>query len=515
MTMPITCPDCQSGNVERRGYSEGEEPKQKVVCGNCGRWFRVPVTYSEEPSWKRSPKELKALLNSERYIITSAQNNTPLNDKFWTAIKNLAKHYSAQILVIPVLYRNPTMLQDLENTEAWWPKEVVPYLIENDVKLCKGLRLLGHVRVQATAVNPLVGLEALSQGDSAIIGHAQIQMRTIATPQHTLPKILHTTGSVSIKNYSSTKAGVKGEFHHSLGAVIVEVDKGCFHLRSVVGDDNSEFYDLDLYVTAEGVKKGAQIEALITGDSHSLFHCPDVKKATFDAPNSMVNVLKPKLIVRHDLIDSYSISHHHRGRTITNFKKWLTGTNDLQAELDLTARFLEETTPKGTKNIIVASNHHEHISRWLEEADPKEEPWNAILYHELMLAWLKAVKDGDERFEPFAHWMEEHCQAPCEFIRRDESYIVRDTLISMHGDRGPNGSRGTLNSLSRMGVKTIIAHSHTPAIEKGCYMVGTSSFLSLEYSKDGPSSWLNTHAIISPNGKRQLLNVINGKWRKS
>jgi len=511
---PITCPTCRSGNVERRGFSKGEEPRQRVVCYNCEKWFSVPIAYEKEPSWERSDKELKDMLQSERFIITSAQNNTALDEKFWAGLKQLSTYYKAQILVIPVLYRNVHSIQTGEDKEAWWPKEVIPYLVQNRMKLCKGLRLLGDIKVQATAVNPLVGLEALSQGDSAIVGHAQIQMRTIATPQHKLAKIMHTTGSTSVKNYSNTKYGAKGRFHHSLGALILEKDNGCFHLRSVVGDENSEFYDINLHVTAVGVRKIPAVEGLVTGDTHAIFHSPLVRKATFEDADSIVNVTKPKIIVRHDLIDSYSISHHHRGRTVTNFKKWLTGTNCLQAELEGTAKLVEETTPKGTLNVVVASNHHEHIGRWLEEADPKEEPWNAILYHELMLSWLKAVRGGDEDFDPFTHWMQKHCAAKCQFVKRTEPYIIKDILISMHGDKGPNGSRGSLASLSKMGVKTVIGHSHTPAIEKGCYMVGTSSSLSMEYSKDGPSSWLNSHCLIFPNGKRQLINIIKGKWRR-
>jgi hypothetical protein len=66
--------------------------------------------------------------------------------------------------------------------------------------------------------------------------------------------------------------------------------------------------------------------------------------------------------------------------------------------------------------------------------------------------------------------------------------------------------------MRRIGVKSVIGHSHTPAIEEGCYQVGTSTKLSRGYTH-GPSSWLNTHAIIYPNGKRTLINIIDGKWR--
>ena len=123
-------------------------------------------------------------------------------------------------------------------------------------------------------------------------------MKTVATPQNLLPKILQTTGSVSLKNYSLAKAGVKGDFHHSSGAVIVEVEDGFFHMRGVNGDHKSEFYDLDKRFTSRGVRTGVPVEALVEGDTHELFVCPDVKAATFTDSDSMAKVLKPKYIVR-------------------------------------------------------------------------------------------------------------------------------------------------------------------------------------------------------------------------
>ena len=38
-----------------------------------------------------------------------------------------------------------------------------------------------------------------------------------------LPKMMMTTGSCTVKNYTDSKAGKKGEFHHTLGFVIIEI----------------------------------------------------------------------------------------------------------------------------------------------------------------------------------------------------------------------------------------------------------------------------------------------------
>jgi hypothetical protein len=99
-----------------------------------------------------------------------------------------------------------------------------------------------------------------------------------------------------------------------------------------------------------------------------------------------------------------------------------------------------------------------------------------------------------------------------KYLRRNESFKICDIEMSHHGDYGANGSRGSRNQFANLPTKTIIGHSHSPGITAGCYQVGTSSALQLEYNQ-GLSSWMNTHCLVYTNGKRQLINIINGRWR--
>lgn len=510
------CQYCKSSNVEKRGTREKKgEVYLRLKCRACNKWSQVLITYEKIPNFERSEEEINNLLDSNIFIITCAQNNTPLDKKAWEGIQKYSEFRKAQVIVIPILYRNPTCPEELYSKEAWWPPEVIPYLVEQDIKIGPSIRVIGDAKINATNANPVGGFESLTGGDSAIFGHAQIQMRTIATPQNKLPKILHTTGSVSQKNYSKSKAGKKGDFHHSLGFVIVEIDREeeIFHLRGVVGDHTSEFYDLNYHITNRGVKQINQIEAIVLGDEHERFGCPDTKKATFEGPSSIVQTLKPKWIVRHDVIDSYSISHHHKHSPATLLKKQLRQQNKLEDELKDTALYLEETTPDFTTSVIVPSNHHNHIKRWLEEVDWKSELWNARIYHEMWSAWITAIEQGKEdSWHPFTWWMQKNCKANALYLQEDYPFIVQGIYLGYHGDRGPNGSRGNIKSFAKIGVKTVTGHPHQPGIEKGAYQVGTSSKLRLDYNP-GPSSWLNTHCIVHANGKRQLINIIYGDWR--
>jgi hypothetical protein len=344
-------------------------------------------------------------------------------------------------------------------------------------------------------------------------------MISVPTPQNKLPKVLMTTGTITVPNYTKTKTGYNGEFNHTFGALTVTIkDDSIFHMRSILADADGSFYDLDkLYKPDGNVKEGQEILAIATGDEHVDWIDEGVVKATYTNEDSIVNTLKPKKIFRHDTLDFYSRNHHHRGNFLTNFAKHhtLTGktpVNDIEAELKRCVDFINKTTPEYAKSYIVQSNHNDALTRWLGESDFREDPQNAVLFLKLNLAMLENCKmtlNGVSTISPFEYWAKDKTNAV--FLQRDKSYRVKDIEMSYHGDQGVNGARGSAVSFAQIGTKSIIGHSHSPMINKGVYQVGTSSRLKLEYT-NGPSSWLHTHCIIYPNGKRTLINIIDGEW---
>jgi len=82
----------------------------------------------------------------------------------------------------------------------------------------------------------------------------------------------------------------------------------------------------------------------------------------------------------------------------------------------------------------------------------------------------------------------------------------------VHGDKGPNGSRGSVKSMEVSYGQSITGHSHTPEIVRGAWQTGTSTYLKLGYNK-GASSWLQSSCLLYKDGSRQLINVINGKYK--
>jgi len=98
-------------------------------------------------------------------------------------------------------------------------------------------------------------------------------------------------------------------------------------------------------------------------------------------------------------------------------------------------------------------------------------------------------------------------------LRTGEKFALRGITLDMHGDRGPNGSRGSIVNLRDIGVKSVIGHAHSPGIDEGCWQVGCSCVLVQDYTEGAPSSWLNAHVLLHDDGKRQMLFVIDGRWR--
>ena len=518
MAIGLRCEHCGSTDTQRRGVRNGV---QRLHCNSCNQNSSRPAPKVTEASLDFTPSadEMEVLVSGKYHLITSAQNNTPVNKKVWRTILRMKDEMGATLHVLPTLYKNPTSRLDPQagDEDVWWPTEVMPYLVEGQIPLHPHLRIMGHIRVAATAASPLTGLEGISHSQSCIVGHAQITLRVIATPQKSLPKMMLTTGSVSQKNYSKTKAGVKAEFHHSAGCVVVEIqDEHVFHMRSCVADSKGTICDLNRWYKPNRTMETGRWPALITGDEHSLFIDPTIKEGTYGS-EGLVALGRPKVIVRHDIQDSYSVSHWHRKDVLTRYVKSQTGFDSLTQEMELTCRHVDETTPPNTENLIVASNHDDHVWRWLNEVEWRNDLTNAQLYHEMWAAVLEASGwdpgyGAKEPESPFALWASKRIKSNTRFLGRDDHELIKGILISLHGDNGPNGARGSMLNLSKMGVRAVIGHTHTPGIEKGCYQVGVSTG-TLSYAKGSPSSWLPMHCAIMPNGKRQLIAIVNGRFR--
>lgn len=510
----LSCPSCLSEKMISKGYRKSG--KRNYKCKDCGVQTVSPlgiheIDHTHEQSTVSS--NAKELSRYDRFFITGAQNATPVPENILKSIKNYCDVNKSKLVVVPYRYKNPNSTFT-EKDHDWWDESISEYIVDRRVNICENLVLLGDIKIQPTAARPLTSLDGFTGTASGIVAHPKAEMKTIPTRQGDLAKIMQTTGSITVENYTSSKAGAKGKFHHNYGGIVVEVDrkKNQFYMRRVSINKNGTFYDLDKHYGPDFNRKHNGVDGIILGDVHQWWIDPQVDKAI----PKLINDLKPKKVVMHDVVDSYSVSHHHAKMPFTNFAKHHAGMTNIKNEILDFCKWSNRLTKRfsNTEFTVVPSNHHEHIKRWIEEGNWKTDPENAEFYLETALHMVKNTVmtfKGAETPDPFKYWINKN-SPNLNLISTDQSYMIGHYECGMHGHIGPNGARGSLQSLSKIGVKVVVGHVHSPGEQDGSLAVGVCAS-DMEYA-NGPSSWLNSQAVIYPDGKGTLIHIINGKYKK-
>lgn len=494
------CPKC-GGSVKLMGGDFAVSGKPRYGCKD-GHRTTTPLGKPPVILSSISPRQVKG----NCFVVTCAQNDTALHPTALRALEMYCKHNNAQLLIVPTPYCNTDVFHVGVKEGYQWPAEITPYMIDKRVDLCANLALAADIHITPTNVSPVSGFETITGKKSTILAHPRIQMRMVATPKNEPPKMLHTTGSVSVPNYTNSKSGNKAKHHHQTGALLVETQGKNFWTRELLIDADGGFYDLDKYYTENGVTEGHNLAGVVYGDVHVKFLGDAIKKASFTGPNSIKSMLNPEIQVFHDLHDHYSQSHHHERDTILKVKKFHNNDLDVKEELMQAVAFLDDVGG----GAVIESNHHAHLTQWLNRYNANKDPQNYGVANELGVMVHDAILSGVDH-NPFNLFLAKYCAAPLEFVSSNDEFKVAGIDCSQHGDRGANGARPSPLSFAKSSHKMIGGHGHTPCIEGGYWQVGVSS-PDMEYAK-GLSSWMVTHCGIYPNGKRVLLNIINGRWR--
>lgn len=527
----LSCPNCGGHHITPKGHTRGtprftcsNDTRNDPVIKGCGWHGTQPIGLDK---WNHGidtetsatlARKVRVATGVRRYVITAAQNATPVHEDFLESLKGYCKANKAQLLVIPYRYKNPTSTwSQTAQDHDWWDEKLHPYMIRHRVPINRNLLLLADIKTQPTASDPLQGFETISGGMSAIIGHPKVELTSIPTPNQKLPKLLSTTGAVTGLNYIPSKAGKKGEHHHTFGAVVVEVDGPKFFMRQLIAARDGSFCDLN-YEYRGSKREQVGVEAIAMGDWHARFTDPSVRKATFEGDDSMVSVLKPKYVIWHDFHDQDSRNHHDLHEPFINAVKAQHGLDRVETELNESFASVDAVYRDGLTFVFPFSNHpNEHLERWLKETDWRKDPINASFYLKTASAVVESAHrtpNGVKYVDPLVYWAQHKlkCFKNCVFLGPDDSFMVADVELGMHGHIGPNGARGTLQAFGKIGVRSVIGHGHGPGIRDGVMMIGTSSYLRVGYNK-GPSNWLHAHGLVYKNGKRSLAVIIDGRWR--
>ena len=468
-----------------------------------------------------------------RYILTSAQNNTHVNEKVWDNLLALAAYWDAEILVGTYSYNTNAYgklavkrgTKKAVEHELWFDKRLTDYIEAGDnrnIELAPGLMWCGRANILPTAERPLLGFETYTGRASGIFPHAKTAMQSIASGKFEPTKFNYTTGTVTQLNYIQKKAGLKAEFHHSYGALLVEVDaQGRWYCRQLNADRRGTICDLDLMVKDGEVIEGNPVEAINWGDIHVGTIDRDIHQLAWGR-DAMLDQLRPRYQFMHDLLDFRARNGHtfKKGLIHDRFAAYMSGFDSVEEELASAHEFLAATSRPWCTTVVVNSNHDNFMEEWLRIGDYRADPINAIYFLEAQLHMYKSLRDNPRKRPNLLAWAIERQGAlgcPTIFLDEDASFVICKDAgggieCGMHGHLGPNGARGSASNLAKMGRKMNRGHEHSAGIHDGVYTAGVTGSLDQGYNK-GPSSWSHSHIVTYKNGKRAIVTMWDGKWR--
>jgi len=480
---------------------------------------------------------------TKTFFITYAQNNTPAHERFFASVQEYAKFRKADIHVIAGRYRNSTTLGSTQKADVW-SEILIPYLDAARHNVHKYVSIMSDVKIQPTAVNPMTGMQGMSGVNSCVFGSPKLQMEMCAVLDGCKPKMMVTTGACTVKNYTDSKAGKKGEFHHTLGFAIIEIkDDETFFIRQVSADANGDFSDLiyDIKSTGEyvpilfstarekaewtkanlgaepvkwegisNVTRIEKLEACVLGDIHYGYEDKEVMRET----HRFLDTVNPDHVVLHDVFDGKSINHHESKDPFAQYGKEINGSNSLRREVDYMLTGLEDFQHYNNV-VIVRSNHDDFLDRWLRDGDWKKQSTskNSLEYMQFSQLLLEqhANQYRNDEIKGVIPILIEQKFPTFITLGRSDSYIVKDWELAQHGDVGTSGSRGSLQQFRKLNTKIIVGHYHSPGRKDGALAVGTSTVMRMGYNI-GASAWLQSHIIIHKSGKAQHINFIDGEF---
>lgn len=458
-------------------------------------------------------EEYREALNDEikkykKFVITTVVMGKEVNKSFADSLRNYAKRNNALLIALPcedVVSRGKKTSKTLEISPELSDFRVVfkDTYINNNLCLCA-------IKVSAKQINPLTGLDRLTvqRQASIIVASPKVFLKYVPNMHYDIPPALMTTGAVTINNYDtdrymSKRTSTLAEGDHAYGAIIVEVeDEHIFHFRHVRASSYNSITDMGIDYLPDGSVQPMDNTVMVMGDSHTGYHDKELHVSIMEAAlKSGVDT-----IFLHDIFNATSVTHHDKGKGITRAIKAKENKLDLKLECTAIRNYLNNIILHGMDAYIVSSNHDHMLLRWLEEGGYINDPLNYEMGVSLAAAAIKghdplkyAIENEIGYKEERVHWLKE-----------DESCKVYGVECSNHGSAGANGSKGSLQIFEKGLGNCVVAHTHSAAIIRDAYCVGTVGVMDQGYNR-GLSSWTRTCCLIYKNGTKQLINFIPDK----
>ena len=462
---------------------------------------------------KRLDNMKSIVKKGDMFFVTTAVSGVSVDKAALESVRNFCKRKNAELLVFPV--------QDVASRSAKSSVYFIPpelqddHFIYDDISVNSNL-FLSSIKLSAKHINPLTGLSRIGQRNGSFIyGSPKQFLEYVATTasKSRSPHALMTTGAITAPNYNShdrymsERTSYLAENDHVVGGIIVEVvDDKTFHFRQVQCAPDGSFVDLGNRYHSDG-KTSKENVRLVMGDWHSGATDEKVRKGI----SNLCKKLDVIDIIAHDFHDGYCINHHDFDIPGKMAMKAMNDKRSLQEEIENGAADIDWLHSLIPGNIImVKSNHDEVLDRYLMSARYVHDSEN----HYMSLDLAKKLLEGHDPLKyAYEEWGGVKQPKRIVWLQRDEEYRIGGVECGQHGDLGANGARGSMLSIEKAYGNCVVGHTHSAAILRGVFRVGTSSRLSLDYNK-GPSSWTHTCCLVYEDGSRQLINFMGSEWHK-
>jgi hypothetical protein len=454
----------------------------------------------------------KTVGSHKRFVITTAVTGCTVHDGFYESLKTFCRANDAALLIL--VASDPA--HNKEHNRGGYG--TIDRKLTNECVVVEDTYLnsnffISTIKLSAKQINPTTGLGDIGQREGSFVFASPKQSMTLeSTSNEKLPHVMMTTGAVTVPNYHtdmymSERTAYLADKHHVMGAVIVTIHdaKAYAYTQIQMLNEEGSFVHFGKRYYPNGDIAIEAPKALVCGDWHSGATDPMVRECTVQ----MLEYFKPDAAVLHDAFDGLSINHHEESNEMLLAERYARGiAKSLEQEIVGLRDDLEWFSMRVKEVVVVKSNHDEFLAQsYLKYAKYAHDPQN----HYFSLDLAKAMMEGRDPLK-FAVEKVGLVAPNVRWLKRDEDFKIADIQLGAHGDIGASGTRGTLKGMRKAYGRSVTGHSHSPGIWHGAFAVGTSSILRLGYNR-GPGSWMQTHCLVYKDGSRQLLNMIEGRWR--
>ena len=519
----------QAANFKRVALNEIDSPLYMVTFMNLAASLDFDIKKLKE-SLESIQDDTKPLtggkisvikpdtLKGNKFVFTSAQNNTDVHTNFLKSLKAYCLENGAELIIGKFVYnKNGFQNGVMESDEIYYDNKLTPYFNTDKINVCEGLTWCGDLNILPTAKNPLTGFETYTGKNAGIVPHAKIALESIATPKRDVAKLMYATGCITKHNYIQKKAGQIAQHAHCYGALVVEVDQeGLYFTRQLQTDESGVFQDLNYTYHPNGDILEADIVGINWGD----IHAEKSDKKVLQSCVKMLDYLKPEKQFFHDTFDMTARNHHNRKGGHFLAKMHFDGEESVLKDIKNAARVLGYFQRTFSELVLVESNHDLALESWLNanDYDFRTDPVNSLTYLKLQSAIYESLQKGEE-LNILEYALEKLGKLKhldyFTFLTTDDSYMLCGIEFGMHGHIGANGSRGSPNQFTRLNMPLNTGHTHSCSIKGNVYTAGVTGSLDMGYNK-GASSWSHSHILTYPNGFRTIITMVQnakGVWK--